>query len=580
MQIKPIIPILILFVLIGVSASGKSSLPARKQLTTDEQIRFDYYFFEAQKLKDLAKFDEQLEALRVCVEIDSTNSAAQSEIGLLYGRMNLLPEASKAMKKAVDGNPENWWYRLHYITVLSGREQLGTAVEQAEELKKHYPMREEVYTILNSLYKQTGDYDKAIAALNQLEKFVGINEYLTFEKFQLYTLLKKEKQAVHEFDRLIAKHPRETRYKVLLGDIYLDQKQPKKAFEIYQKVQKEEPDNPYVYVSLANYYNQQNQSEKATESIVSALKNPSLPSETKMNILGQYVDRLLANQEIIDETEDLFKLLIEMYPFEEMPYAYYAVFLQNQERNDNALTQLENLITINPKNEAAWKTSLQILGQKEDTTGILNFTERAIKELPQVPDFYYYRSMAQFQQGNLKEALNTNQFALDNLSSSSELVLSTFYGQMGDIYYRMNDRQKAFENYEKAMEANPSNVYIMNNYAYYLSEEKKDLRKAERMSGKTVELEPNNSIYLDTYAWILYQQENYSLAKLYIDKAISNLKQEERESDVIYDHAGDIYFKLDNIDKALEMWSEALKVNKNNEEVKKKIEKYKNLPII
>jgi len=42
----------------------------------------------------------------------------------------------------------------------------------------------------------------------------------------------------------------------------------------------------------------------------------------------------------------------------------------------------------------------------------------------------------------------------------------------------------------------------MNNYAYYLSEEKTDLKKAEKMSAKAVEKEPNNSTYLDTYAWI------------------------------------------------------------------------------
>jgi tetratricopeptide (TPR) repeat protein len=114
----------------------------------------------------------------------------------------------------------------------------------------------------------------------------------------------------------------------------------------------------------------------------------------------------------------------------------------------------------------------------------------------------------------------------------------------------------------------------MNNYAYFLSEEKKDLRKAERMSGKTVELEPNNSTYLDTYAWILYQQGNYTLAKLYIEKAVSNMKEDEA-SDVIYDHAGDIYASLNDIKKALEMWQKALEVNSENADLKAKIQKVK-----
>ena len=105
--------------------------------------------------------------------------------------------------------------------------------------------------------------------------------------------------------------------------------------------------------------------------------------------------------------------------------------------------------------------------------------------------------------------------------------MSTFYGQIADIYFKLEDKQSAFSNYEKALEANPANVYIMNNYAYYLSEEGLDLRKAERMSAKSVELEPNNSTYLDTYAWIFYKQGNYNLARIYIDKAVSNMKEDE-----------------------------------------------------
>lgn len=572
MKLRCIISIVLLSVGFGFFAEAQA-VDKRKPLTADEQMRFDYYFFEANRLRDIGKFDAQLEALRMCLEIDSTNSSAQGEIGMLYARLNNLPQASQALKKAVELSPENWWYRVQYISLLSSREQHQSAVEQALELKKHYPLREEVFTILTSLYKQTGEYDKAIKALNQLEKFIGINEFLTFEKFQLYAVLNKEKQAIEEFNKLIAKYPKETRYKVLLGDIYLDQNHHKKAFEIYQQVRKEEPDNPYVYVSLANYYNSQDQADKAIESIVSALKNPRLPSDSKMEILGQYVDRLLSNQQKIDETEALFKMLIEMYPLEEMPYAYYAMFLQNQKREVEALVELENLLNINPKNQGAWEAGLKILSEKQDTIGVLNFTERGIKEVPELAELYFYRSIALYQQEKYKEALDVNKLAIKNLDASANgLVIGSFYAQMGDIYYRLEKRDKSFECYEKALELSPGNVYVMNNYAYFLSEEKKDLRKAERMSGKTVELEPNNSTFLDTYAWILYQQGNYTLAKLYIDKAVSNMKEDE-ESDVIYDHAGDIYSALNDQKKALEMWQKALSVNSENADVKLKIEK-------
>ncbi len=577
MKIKSIISIAFVLLVFsaGVSGKDKTAVQVAHRLTAAEQARFDYYFFEAQRLKDLQEYDAQLDALRMCLETDSTSAAAQSETGYVYARLNWPAESMRAFRKAVDAAPANWWYRTQYISMLSGQKLYPTAIEQAEELCRRFPQREEVYTLLSSLYKQTGEFDKAIGALNQLEVFTGINEYLSIEKFQIYALLNKEKKAIEEILKLTRKYPQESRYRVLLGDIYMDQKQLRKAYEIYQQILNDDPGNPFVYISLSNYYKQNNQDDKALESIVSALKNPQLPSDTKMDILGQYVDQLLAVNQKISETESLFKMLIDQYPLDEMAHAYYALFLQNQKRTAEALGELESVININPKNETAWKTSLQILTEKNDTTGILKLTERAIKEIPEVPEFYFYRSIALYQQHKYDEALRINFEAIENLASASSAVLSTFYGQIADIYFQTKDKENAFKYYEKALEANPTNVYIMNNYAYYLSEEGADLRKAERMSAKTVELEPNNSTYLDTYAWIFYKQGNYNLARIYIDKAVSNMKQDEI-SEVILEHSGDIYHMLKNPEKALEMWQKALKLNENNAGLIEKIGKAKN----
>ena len=573
-KLKYILFFIFLFLLTSCGTKKIITASEGTVLNADLQARFDYYYYESLRLKSIEKYDEQMEALRMCLEIDSTSGAAQSEIGLVYAGMKMLPEATKSFQKAVKAYPENWWYRVQLITLLSEIDQFQEALFQANELKKIYPEREDVYNMLSSLYKQTGEYGKAIEALDQLEVYTGINEYLSFEKFRLYASLNKQKKAIAEVDKLIAKFPTETRYQVLRGDIFMEEKQPEKAFEIYQNVLNTDSSNPFAYVSLANYYKEKNQPEKALESIVSALKNPELPSDTKMDILAQYVDKMLANDQKITETENLFKILVEQYPLDEMPHAYYALFLQHQKRMPEALSELQSVLDINPKNRAAWLSSLDIVTQKNDTTGILDLTKRGLEQLPELAQLYYYRSIALYQLGDYQGALQTNQTALKNISKDTDpAVISSFYGQIGDIYYKLKDKTNAFANYEKALETNPANVYVMNNYAYYLSEEKIELRKAERMSAKTVELEPKNSTYLDTYAWILYQQGNYSLAKFYIERAVDNLEK-DYESGVIYEHYGDILIALKEDEKAIAMWQKAYDSGKTDDELKKKIETY------
>lgn len=578
-KIKTIIFILILgnFVpVFGAKKPTKKELPEQQTLSSDENARFDYYFFESVKQKNLGNFDAELEALRMCESIDSINGAVQSELGQLYAQMRKSDDALNAFRKSVNANPSNWWYRVQYISALSSVNQFDKAVNQTLELKKQFPEKEDVYSMLASLYKQTGEYDKSIKALDELESIIGIDEYLSFQKFQLYAALNKDKKAMAEIDRLITKYPTDTRYQVLKGDVLMELKQTDEAYRIYQNVLETDPSNPYAYVSLSNYYKQKNDQEKAMDAIVSALKNPQLPSDTKMDILGQYVQKLLYNEEKLAETESMFKILVDMYPLDERAHLYYALFLQHQKRNDEAISEFESVININPKNEDAWINSLTILSAKEDTVGILKLTEKALKELPAVPPFYFYRSIALYQQGKFDEAIKINEEALKNIEANNPVVLSNFYAQMADIYYKMKEKQKAFDNYEKALEIYPSNIYVMNNYAYYLSEEKGDLRKAERMSAKTVEQEPSNSTYLDTYAWILYQQGNYTLAKYYQQKAVDNLDAKDtEETGVLYEHFGDILFAMGDKNKALEMWQKAYDSGKKEKELKKKIDEVK-----
>ncbi len=75
----------------------------------------------------------------------------------------------------------------------------------------------------------------------------------------------------------------------------------------------------------------------------------------------------------------------------------------------------------------------------------------------------------------------------------------------GDVQYQeLGDKKSAYATYEEALKVDPDRTSVLNNYAYYLSLEHRKLRKALKMSRRTVELEPDNATYLDTYGWILY----------------------------------------------------------------------------
>jgi tetratricopeptide (TPR) repeat protein len=79
---------------------------------------------------------------------------------------------------------------------------------------------------------------------------------------------------------------------------------------------------------------------------------------------------------------------------------------------------------------------------------------------------------------------------------------------------------------------------------------------------------PNSKSFLDTYGWILYQQGNYTEAKIYIEKAIAAAGDDDG---TLLEHLGDVYFKLNETEKAIEYWKKAKSKGEDNPLLLKKI---------
>ena len=209
--------------------------------------------------------------------------------------------------------------------------------------------------------------------------------------------------------------------------------------------------------------------------------------------------------------------------------------------------------------------------------GCIKVCNDALVHFPDDSEFYFYKGAAYYQKKEYQNALDTYNEGLSSVSEKDAVLKSNFYGQMGDLYYHLGQKEKAYEMYENALQLDERNIVVLNNYAYFLSLDKKDLSKAERMSNQCMKLQPDNATYIDTYAWVLFMQGSYSLAKFYIELAVS--KDKEMSGEVI-EHYGDILFMNNDAEKAVAEWKRALELKEKEGEdttlLKKKIadEKY------
>jgi len=573
---KNITFIFYILLIVTSCASTKTSstaAPVLRILTEEEQRNFDFNFYEGLRLKEEALYTQAMDSFLACKQIDSLNAGLLVEISFMHLSAGKKDEALKTMQQALALEPENWWYNTHLINLYAQQKQFPEAIQLGESLLKKNPYKEAVYQILIPLYKETNQSEKTIDLYERLEKITGVNEMISFDKTRLYMALNKPKKATLEVDKLIQKFPGENRYQILKGDMLIQQGELAKAFELYESILKDDPKNPYVYISLSDYYKALENPEKSMEYIVLALKSSQLDITTKIEILGQHIEHLIRAEKKIEETEALFKLLIDYHPLEEVVHSYYASYLQYMKRDEEAAAVYESMLNINSKNVQSWFSLMQVYFSKQQFEKVIAVADRAINATDDNLTFYFYKGITLELMELYPEAMSTHKKALSIFKEDEKPELkSDFYAHLGDIYLKIEKKDSAFIAYDEAIKYNPNNIIALNNYAYYLSIEKIDLQKAERMSAKTIEKEPKNSTYLDTYAWIFYQQGNYSLAKFYIERAIDNLK-EKQESGVILDHYGDILWMSGGNDiKAIETWKKAYNSGYETEALKNKID--------
>jgi tetratricopeptide (TPR) repeat protein len=543
-------------------------------LTVEERRKFDHFFYEAVNAKVQGKYDEAMDLFRYCHALDSTNANVLVELGTFY---NVLQEKDKALiylQKAVSHDPENYYYNM----MLAGlSKELGLkqdVVDIYSAMHERYPDKQDLLYELASAYADNGELQKAIDMLNRLEKSTGIIEMVTLNKFRYYSMMGQKEKAFDEIRQIIEKNPSNPAYLVLLGDLYLEDNQVEKAWDYYEQARTVDPAFPELILSRINFYEKQNRKKEAQEELEMAISSSSMEVETKLQLLTRYIGILQQEQQDLTQANPLFESLFRQYPNFSRLYMIYGNVLMMQNEKDKAMEQFRKYISDQPDDPAGYEQIIRIALPEEDLETIKSVTEQGIKNIPQEPQFYFYLGAAHYQQKNYEEALRVFQEGLEHAVIENPLLESDFYGQIGDLNYFLGRKEEAFESYEKALQLNPNNLPVLNNYSYYLSLDRRDLDKAEMMSGITVKAEPMNPTYLDTYGWILFEQGSYLMAKIYLEKAVEY--SGENPSAEVLEHYGDILNKTGEKEKAVEQWIRAKELGGDAEALDRKIKSITN----
>lgn len=547
---------------------------AQSSLTPEQQRKYDYFFLEAMRLKEKKDYASAFGLLQHCLDIHPNAASALYEVSQYYMFLRQVPQGQEALEKAVANAPDNYWYSQGLASLYQQQNELDKAVTLLEQMVVRFPAKQDPLFNLLDLYGRQEKYDEVISTLNRLEKRMGKNEQLSMEKFRIYLQMKDDKKAFQEIESLVQEYPMDMRYQVILGDVYLQNGKKQEAYDVYQKVLAAEPDNPMAIFSMASYYKQTGQEELYQQQLDTLLLNKKVTPDTKVGVMRQMI---VENEQADKDSTQIIALFDRIMKQEQddpqIPMLY-AQYLLSKNMESESVPVLEQVVDLDPTNNAARMMLIGAAVKKEDYKQIIKVCEPGIEATPDALEFYYYLAIAYNQAEKPDSVISICKRALEHKTADGKKeIVSEFYSILGDMYHTQKQMKEAYAAYDSALVYNPSNIGALNNYAYYLSVERRDLDKAEEMSYKTVKAEPNNATYLDTYAWILFEKGNYAEARIYIDNAMKS--EGGDKSDVIVEHCGDIYYMTGDVDGALTYWKKALEMGSESKTLKQKIEKKK-----
>lgn len=531
---------------------------AEPVLYPDSQRHLDSLFLEATTRyltgKDEASFDTYMRLL----EEDPQNATACFQLANILAERKNFSEALIYAEKACLLRPENPWFQLLFAQLLKTSRQFKKAAEAFGKLYELCPENIDYAYEQANMYVLLADLPSAIAIYDKLEQNFGISDTWTMQKYKLYNALKDTRSAIREIEAIQKEFPSNPKYLEMLAQSCMQQKEYKQAYSYLKKVLEIKPDDPYIHVSLADYYRNVGNFKQAYHSLEKAVQNPKLDFQTKLNVLRAYYtsqDELKPQGDLIAQALKLFDLLCKTHPNEAEGFFTYAKFLIVIDKTEQAVPLLEKAVKLEPKAFSSWDLLLLASHQISDTARISRYAPQAAAMFPEQASPYMYQALTAFLAGDYRTAAEHAEKSRKLNAGYNKFIEKISVQILGDAYFELEDYERSLEAYERLLEIDPDDLYVKNNYAYYLCLTGKDLGKARSLAEIICKEEPGNSTFLDTYGWILFQMGDYRKAADYLKKAIEHGGDQDA---TILEHYGDVLYRLGENNSALSYWEKAI----------------------
>jgi len=559
---------LILLVVAGCTKKAVTG-PSVREKQGGADNRYDYILTEALRQKYVGDVNEAATLFEKCIELDKERAVPYFELAQMYSAAGMGGKSLQYASTAARLEPENYWYQLACGSLFTQYEMKDSALVYFARALKADKRAVEVNGILAGLYAEQGNMEKADSLFRTLDSEGALTEDMALMMISGLIVKDNLKEAAGRTIRLLEQHPGETRYKALLADIYFEDGQKEKSDSIYRQIIAGSPDDiesQLLYMMNLVY-------KKEYSGIAGFLNNvfesEVIERDRKVAVAGRLATDTVYVKENTESLAASLILLENKYPDDDEVLSIRPGMYEAAGMKEQAVARYEEILK-NGRPGFFFKERLLILyvDNKEYRKAYDLATVYSRENNRSILGKVYYAMAAmelreyQVANGELDKAMI--------LAGNNEELKVQVMSMLGDLKYRMKDYDASYKYYEDALAISPEDPLLLNNYAYFLAEGGRDLKKALKMAEKVMELDGNNPTYIDTYAWVLYKLGNHREALKEMMRIFVSGEDQDPE---LLEHMGFIKKALGKCDEAVGYWRSALEKDNSKTYLEEEIRK-------
>lgn len=544
----------------------------------------DYIFAEAQRLMALDSIDSYFALVDQAYNINPSDKYLAKEYGWARTIMASPTDSAsidsglKMMMDYLLENPADQTTGINIVKASSRYGRTQIALKALQILFDNDADPEIVVPAYVTALAQTGNPDsirRAVTVVSRLESVSGITPETSLTKMRLFLLTADTASIESEINRLISAKPTDPTSYILAGDASKEIHNYDKALAYYNKAIELNPDFGQGYLSKALFYVTQGDTAAFDREVFRALQLPTLELTPKLEILHNYISHLYEDSTQTPRINNLFQSLVDQYPHEEEVRQLYGSFLMLVNDLPNAAEQFSYALDFNPDNEDLWTALAQINLSTDSFDQCITTVDNALHYFPSSSTLYMLGASASTLLNNLPKAQSYIDRGIALADTADSLTLASLYSTKGDIFYKLEDADSVNVYYNKALSFDSHNSTILNNYAYYISQQPDgNLQRALTLVENALRIERANkgtaqANTLDTYAWVLFKLKDFEKAREAINEALES--DHDNDTPEFLEHAGDIYFMNGEYNDAVDFWKQALKLDPDNKLLRKKV---------